>query len=145
MGVGSNRTRRIETSVLLIVLALLAVATVADVVRHTRVDHRLNADLHTWRAITGHDYRNLDLEQNIDNRGTREVVCGNTSPGGPKQRVRLCLIMTGPVQHGRRATHGGWYLPPKVDDARGHRYACFGSAKRSRLCGPAPVARKAAA
>ena len=47
------------------------------------VNHRLNADLRTWRAYTGHDYQNLavDTPAARPDARKREVVCGNTSPG----------------------------------------------------------------
>jgi hypothetical protein len=45
--------------------------------------------------------------------------------------------MTGPVIHGRRAARGGWYLPPKVQDAPASRYGCFGTATPAQFCGKA--------
>ena len=111
---GGGNTRVIETMLLLLAGLLLAIATVNDVVLQTHVNHRLVADLRTWRAYTGHDYHNLSVEQDLYGHTTREVVCGNTVPGPPKERVQLCLVITGPVAHGRRAARGGWYLPPEV-------------------------------
>ena len=105
---------------------LLAIATINDVGRQTGVNRRLVADLRTWRAYTGHDYHNLAIEQDIYGHSTREVVCGNTTPGSPKERVQLCLVVTGPVSNGRRTVRSGWYLPPKVEDLRAYRYGCFG-------------------
>lgn len=131
---GDGRRRLIETTLLLLAGLLLAIATVNDVARQTHVNHRLVADLRTWRAYTGHDYHNLSVEQDIFGHSTREVVCGNTAPGPPKERVQLCLVMTGPVSHGRRAALGGWYLPPKAEDLLHVRYACFGSARALGLC-----------
>jgi hypothetical protein len=131
---GAGNVRLITTTILVFVGLLLAVATVNDVAREVHVNHRLNADLRTWRSLTGHDYKNLTIEQNIDGRGTREVVCGNTRPGAPQTNAQLCLIMTGPVAHSRRSTLGGYYLQPYVTDQRRYRYACFGTAKRPTLC-----------
>lgn len=131
---GSGQMRLIETTLLLLAGLLLALATVNDVVLRTHTNHRLVADLRTWRTYTGHNYRNLSAEQDQRNHTTTDVVCGNTSPGAPKERVQLCLRMTGPVIHGRRAARGGWYLPPKAEDLRGYRYACFGTAKQQRAC-----------
>lgn len=129
-----SNVRLVETTVLAFIGLLLAVATIHDVARQVHVNHRLIADLHSWRTITGHDYHNLSVEQNIDGIGTREVVCGNTRPGGPKTSPQLCLIMTGPAVHNRRSALGGYYLPTKVNDQRRYRYACFGTAKRAALC-----------
>jgi hypothetical protein len=131
---GSGQMRLVETTLLLLAGLLLAIATVNDVVLRTHTNHRLIADLRTWRAYTGHDYKNLSAEQDQRNYTTNDVVCGNTSPGPPKERVQLCLQMTGPVIHGRRAAWGGWYLPPKAEDLRRYRYACFGTTKQQRAC-----------
>ncbi|MFI5009623.1 MAG: hypothetical protein ACHQDY_05040 [Solirubrobacterales bacterium] len=125
----------IETTLLVLLGVLLAVATVHDVARQTHVNQRLIVDLATWRALTGHAYHNLSVEQDRSGRTTREVVCGNTAPGAPKTRPQLCLVMTGPVVHGRREVHGGYYLPPHLlFDTPSARYACFGAAKSQGLC-----------
>jgi hypothetical protein len=131
---GGERTRLVETTLLVLAALLLALATVNDVVRQTHTNHRLVADLRTWRAYTGHPYPELSIEQDFRGFTTKEVVCGNTSPGEPATRVQVCLEIAGPVIGGRRAVHGGWYLPPKAEDLRASRYACFGSAKRARRC-----------
>jgi hypothetical protein len=131
---GTGRTRLIETTLLLLTGLLLAIATVNDVVLQTHVNHRLVADLRTWRAYTGHDYHNVAPERDIFGHTTRDYVCGNNTPGPPKERVQICLVITGPVRHGRRAVHGGWYLAPKTEDLRRNRYACFGSATTQGLC-----------
>jgi hypothetical protein len=126
---GSGRTRLVETTLLVLVAILLAVATANDVVRQTHVNERLIADLSTWRTYTGHDNHNLSIDQKVlGETSQREVVCGNTSPGGPKARTQLCLAIWGGVIGGRRTVHGGWYLPPKAEDLRAARYACFGPA-----------------
>jgi hypothetical protein len=131
---GPGRLRLIETTLLVLLGLLLAVATFNDVVRQTHVNHRLIADLATWRAYTGHPYRNISIEQELFGPASgREVVCGNTRPGAPKARTQLCLVVYGPVHGGRRTVHGGWYLPPKVEDVRAGRYGCFGEAARG-LC-----------
>jgi hypothetical protein len=131
---GSGRMRLVETTVLLLAGLLLAVATVNDVVRQTHINQRLVVDLHTWRTVTGHDYHGQSVEQDIYGHSTREVICGNTSPGAPKARVQLCLTITGPVARGLRSVHGGWYLPPRVEDLRAYRYGCFGTAIAQGRC-----------
>jgi hypothetical protein len=120
--------RAVETTVLLLIALLLAIATVNDVVRQVHVSERLVADENTWRAYTHHAYRNLVVDSE---HFPHEVVCGNTSPGEPKQRIQLCLIVTGPVVRGLRNVAGGWYLPAHVEDQASLRYACFGSATPS--------------
>jgi hypothetical protein len=127
---GSGRARLIETTLLVLAGILLATATVNDVARQTHVNHRLIADLRTWRSYTHHDYHNLSIDQKLLGESShREVVCGNTSPGAPKERTQLCLAIWGPTVKGRRVVHGGWYLRAKVEqDSRADRYGCFGPA-----------------
>ena len=136
-GAGSREggdLRAVETTLLLLAALLLVIATVNDVVRQAHVNQRLIADLATWRSHTGHRYHNLSVSQDYSEHFTREVVCGNTSPGEPKQRVQLCLVMNGPVAGGRRRVSGGWYLPARVEDEPRYRYGCFGSAPAEFGC-----------
>ena len=121
--------RLVETTLLLLAGLLLAIATVNDVVRQTGVNERLIADLSTWRHYTGHDYRNLSADQELLGIATkRDVVCGNTTPGPPKERTQICLVITGPTVAGRRHVAGGWYLlAHSEDDVAERRYGCFGS------------------
>ncbi len=123
----------IETTLLVLVGILLAVATVNDVARQTGVNHRLIADLKTWRHYTGHDFHNISVDQEALGSATqREVLCGNTSPGPPKTRTQLCLAIWGAVLDGRRTVHGGWYLPAYAEDEPSERYGCFGAAGQGR-------------
>ena len=131
---GLGSLRLVETTLLILFAVLLTVATVNDVVQQTRVNHRLVADLATWRAYTHHDYQSVGVEQDIKQHTTNDVVCGNTSPGGPKERTQLCLRLSGPVLAGRRRVTGGYYLPPRSEDLRHLRYGCFGSAVPAELC-----------
>ena len=131
---GDGRTRLIETTLLLLVGLALAIATINDVLLQTHVNHRLNADIATWRAYTGNDFKNLTVEQDQLGHTTRDTVCGNVTPGPPKERVQICLTLTGPVVGGRRAAHGGWYLPPKREDLRAYRYGCYGSTTGGKFC-----------
>ena len=59
-GLGSLRLA--EITILVLFGLFLAIATVADVVKQTHVNHRLVADLRTWRVLTGHDYHNVGAE-----------------------------------------------------------------------------------
>jgi hypothetical protein len=123
-----------ETTVLLLIALLLAIATVNDVARQTHINERLIADQKTWRAYTGRDYHNLSVSQDYTEHFTREVVCGNTAPGEPKAHIQLCLVISGPVVRGRRRVVGGWYLPPHAEDEVGYRYGCFGTAPTEFRC-----------
>jgi hypothetical protein len=131
---GGGQTRLVETTLLVLVGLFLLIATVNDLVRQTHVNHRLVADLHTWRQYTGHDYKNVSVEQDFYGHTARDIACGNVSPGAPKARTQVCIVLTGPVRAGRRAAQGGFYLPPKVDDVPRYRYGCYGSAKAAGLC-----------
>jgi hypothetical protein len=126
--------------ILVIVGLIFATATVNDVVRQTHVNHRLDADLRTWRTLTGHDYKNVALEQDVTHFTSTDVACGNTSAGAPESVPRVCLIISGAVRGGLREVRGGYYLPAYVPDLRVSRYACFGSAREASKCGLATPA-----
>jgi hypothetical protein len=132
-GLGSLRLA--ETTILILLGIFLAVATVHDVVQQTHVNHRLKADLLTWRTVTGHDYVNLATEQDVKTYSTRDIVCGNVSPGAPGERAQVCLMLTGAVVSGMRSVSGGYYLPPYKADLRANRYKCFGLAAETEMCG----------
>jgi cell division protein FtsL len=132
-----GRLWRVETLVLLLVFALLAVATINDLVRQVHVNKRLVADLATWRAYTHHDYKNVGVDQQtLGIQTKRDVVCGNTEGGAPNSKTQICLVVTGPTRPtsgGRRRVSGGWYLPPYTsDDVKSVRYGCFGSVTMGR-------------
>jgi hypothetical protein len=124
----TGTVRVIETTLLVIVGVILAVATVNDVGRQVQSNHRLIADLRTWRQYTGHDYRNISIDsETLGLDSEREILCGNTSPGAPGARTQICLAIWGPTVNGVRTVHAGWYLRPRVEDVRAQRYGCFGS------------------
>jgi hypothetical protein len=128
--------RLVETTVLVLVGVFLAVATVNDLARQTHINHRLVADLATWRQYTHHDYRNISIDQETLGLGSeREVLCGNTNPGAPGAHTQICLAIWGRVANGRRAVHGGWYTPAYVPDIPAKRYGCFGPAGQGRCPG----------
>jgi cell division protein FtsL len=130
-----SRVRLIETTLLVLIGVLLAAATINDVVRQAHVNQRLVADLSTWRQYTNHDYHNISIDQEtLGAQSQHEVLCGNTSPGPPGSKTQICLEIWGPVIDGARSVHGGWYLPPYVEDLRADRYGCFGSAVAAELC-----------
>jgi hypothetical protein len=125
---GTGRLRLIETTLLVLVGVILATATIDDVARQAGVNQRLIADLKTWRHYTRHDFHDLSISQELlgPTSTQREVVCGNTRAGPPKTTSQICLAVWGPVVDGRRAVHGGWYLPVHAEDVRVDRYGCFG-------------------
>jgi hypothetical protein len=131
-GLGSLRLA--ETTILILFGLLLAIATVNDVARQTHVNHRLIADMHTWRVATGRDYHNLTVSQDLQGHTTRDTVCGNTSPGAPKERTQVCVTLVGPTVRGERSVSGGFYLPAMAENEPTKRYACFGAARASGSC-----------
>jgi len=110
------------------------------VVLDTHTATRITADLRTWRTLTARNYHNISVEQDLEHHTTRDVLCGNTAPGPPGALPQICLIVTGPIVHGARASHGGFYLLPYTPNKRINRYACFGSAVGEDLCGRATPA-----
>jgi hypothetical protein len=124
-----------ETIVLLLVGVLLATATGNDLSRQIHTNHRLSADLSTWRHYAHRNFHSLSISQDTTGLTRNEVVCGNTSPGTPKERVQLCLLIKGPVRHGLRTVTGGWYVPPRAEDLHRYRYACFGAPVYEGRCG----------
>jgi hypothetical protein len=139
---GRGELRLIESAALVLVGLFLAVATVYDVGRAAGINHRLEADLRSWRHYTRHDYKNIVADQELLGVAThRDVVCGNTVPGPPKQRTQICLVLTGPTRGGLREVAGGWYLPARLeDDVRSARYGCFGAITQD-LCPQSPAKR----
>ena len=137
---GHGDLRRVEITILVVVGLIFATATVNDVVRQTHVNHRLDADLRTWRTITHHDYRNVSLEQDVTHFTTTRGGMRQHLPGAPESVPRVCLIISGPVRDGLREVRGGYYLPAYVPDLRISRYACFGSAREVAKCGLATPA-----
>jgi hypothetical protein len=130
---GTGQLRLIETTLLVIVAGVLATATINDLAREAGINHRLVADLKTWRHYTRHNYHNISIDQETLGADTqREVLCGNTSGGPPDAKPQLCLGIWGPVLDGRRAVHGGWYLPAYVEDLPRNRYGCFGAVGQGR-------------
>jgi hypothetical protein len=131
---GLGQLRLVETTLLVLVGVFFAVAVVNDVVLDTHVNDRLNADLRTWRAYTGHHFKNVGVEQDVLHYTTTDSVCGNTVAGPPKERTQICLQVTGPTVRGLRTARGGWYLPARREDLKRYRYGCFGPPKEEGKC-----------
>ena len=119
---------------LIAVFALLATATINDLVRQTHINTRLVADLATWRAYTHHDYKNVGVDQETMGIQTkRDVVCGNTEGGAPNSKTQVCLVVTGPGAPGAAPSQAaGTCRPYTTDDVESLRYGCFGSVTMGR-------------
>ncbi|MDE3069521.1 MAG: hypothetical protein KGJ43_02205 [Acidobacteriota bacterium] len=139
---GRGEQRLVESFALALAGLVLAVATVHDLVREVHIGQRLDADLASWKALTGASYyHNPLIEQDVKHYTTRDIVCANTVKVKPKGSVQVCFVFTGPVIHGRRAAHGGYYLiaagtdvhEPVINLPR-YAYGCFGTAVTEQLC-----------
>lgn len=130
-GRGTRRLWLVETAVLVLVGLVLAVATVNDLGRAVGINHRIGADLSTWRHYTHHDYINISVDQKtLGEDRQRDLLCGNTSAGAPGAKTQICLTISGPVANGLRTVYGGWYLAPYHPDIPANRYGCFGAGGR---------------
>jgi hypothetical protein len=146
---GRGELRFVETAVLLLIGAVLVVATFNDVGRQVHTGRRLAADLKSWKEDIGVESHNPFIEQDVRTYTTRDVVCADMTKGKPLHKTQVCLVFTGPVHAGRRTAKGGFYLlaegtdvhEPVLDRPR-YRFACFGSTVAEHLCGlskPPPV------
>ena len=136
----SRDVRAIETTILLLVGLLLAVAVVYDVAYQTRVNIRESADRATWRAFAHIQTKHLSVLP--PERGTTDIVCRSSSTvaATAAHQVRVCLVVSGPTVHGLRHIDGGFYLQPKRSDSFAYRYGCFGLPARTRFCGATSAA-----
>jgi hypothetical protein len=131
---GGGRRWLIESAILVAIGVFLAAATLHDVHRQVHINHRLIADLRTWRTYTGHHYHDISISQELLGPSEHDVACGNTTAGPPKTKMQICLAIWGPERGGVRAVHGGWYLSAHAeDDVRALRYGCFGAGSKG-LC-----------
>jgi len=132
---GLGQMRLVETTLLVLVGLVLLTATIYDVARQGRINHRLNADLETWRHYTGRDYTDISIDSStLGLTAQREILCGNTGPGKPGATTQECLMIWGPTHNGTRHVHGGWYLPRETPDEPLARYGCFGYAAAEGFC-----------
>ncbi len=132
-GSGTRRLWLVETSVLVLVGLVLAVATLNDLGRAVDINHRVGADLSTWRHYTHHDYINISVDQKtLGEDSQRDLLCGNTSAGAPGSKTQICLTISGATVDGQRSVYGGWYLAPYHPDIPANRYGCFGAGGRGR-------------
>lgn len=131
---------KIETIVLLVVAALISVASVYDLTREVKVDDRLTADIETWREVTGIKDEEVAIEQDLATYSTRDTACGSIVESKSKPSDRVCVMLEGPVVNNRRKALGGFYLPMYLPIGPNDRYGCFGSTVGERFCtyGPRP-------
>jgi hypothetical protein len=135
-GEGRGRRWRVETVVLLLLAAVIAVATVYDLTREVGVSDRLTADIETWRQVTGLHDEEVAVEQDLASYSTRDTACGDVAESTAKENAsaRICIMLVGPVSGNRRRALGGFYLPPFLPLGPHDRYGCFGSTAAEGFC-----------
>lgn len=126
--------RRAEALILVLLAALIALASVYDLTREVKVDNRLTADIETWREVTGIQDEEVAVEQDHASYSTRDTACGNLKENKFEISARMCLMLTGPVNDNRRKVLGGFYLPPYLPLGPNDRYGCFGSTVGEHFC-----------
>jgi hypothetical protein len=122
--------RRVELVVLVAVGALLAVATIGDLLRQVHLNQRFARDEHTFYAYTGYHPKSMSIWPGTNS--TRDIACAL-----PHRRthINLCLVLTGPAGAQPRTIAGGFRLPFKHADRKLYRYGCFGLAAERQWCG----------
>lgn len=133
--------RAIETTIMVLIGLLLAVAVTYDVVLQVRLNTRETADRATWRAYEHVSYVKTRLDVRTLEHGTTDFVCRSTSTVATQiaHQVRQCLMISGPTVNDRRQIDGGYYLAPKASDRFLYRYGCFGLPAERKLCGAASL------
>jgi len=133
----SRDVRTIESTILVLIGLLLAVAVVYDVVHQVRLNTRESADRATWRTFAHVSDVKTRLDVRTLERGTTDFVCRSTSTVAAiaAHQLRLCLMISGPIVDGRRHIDGGYYIPPQTSDRYAYRYGCFGLPAQRALCG----------
>ncbi len=137
---GRGELRLVEGVVLVLVGLLLAVATVDDVARQAGINHRLDADLRSWRRYTHHDYKNVGdrpgtaRRRDRARRRLRQRRSRARRTSGPRSASSSRARRRG----GLRTVAGGWYLPAKTaDDVRSSATAASGPARMVSARDPA--------
>jgi hypothetical protein len=129
-----GRRRRIEAIVLLVVAALICVATVYDLTREVKVDDRLTADIETWRQVMRIPDEEVAVEQDLVSYSTVDTACASLLESKKVVRSRVCVMMDGPIVENKRHVMGGFYLPPYLPLGPNDRYGCFGSPVSEHFC-----------
>ena len=130
----------VESAVLIVAVAVLAVATANDIGRAVHINERVTVDKHTYRyymhtrAGVTTPIRKLSVTPGTN---TKVDVACSPPPGGI--RGSSCLVIGGPPggsgpQHVRDVI-GGYSLLPNSRNRYVARYGCFGQPASDQLCG----------
>jgi hypothetical protein len=116
-----------ETFVLVVVAVVLLVAVLYDVSYDVGNDHRMAADVATWRQFVGQKPDTIWAHPVVLGH-TEDVSCGTVALGPSTQETQVCLLFVGPVRNGLRTIAAGWQLPWGDADHSYYRFSCFGPA-----------------
>ena len=133
---GSGRHVADRDDALVLVGLLLAIATVNDVVLQTHVNHRLDRrPAHVARLHRPRLQERLDRTGRLRTTRRRDVVCGNTAPGPPKERIADLPADDRPGRAAAAArSHGAGTCRRSTKTSSRYRYGCFGSTKAQGAC-----------
>jgi hypothetical protein len=129
----NRRLWRVETLVLLLVGAVIAVASFNDIGWTVDYTGRLVADQVTWRHYTQRDTPSVGVGPLVVGQ-PEDTACGDATPGPPEERTQICVLLDGPVVHGLRTVIGGWRLAARADNIPVARYDCYGAGATKALC-----------
>jgi hypothetical protein len=122
-----------ETFVLIVVGIVLSVAVIYDLSYDVGNDHRMAADVATWRLFVGQKPTTIWAHP-VQLGHTTDVSCGTVALGPAVNETQVCLLLVGPVRNGLRRIYGGWQLAWGLSDHTGYRFACFGSVVNTHWC-----------
>jgi hypothetical protein len=116
-----------ETFALIVIGIVLIVAVLYDVSYDVGNDHRMAADVATWRQFVGQKPTTIWAHPVVLGH-TEDVSCGTVALGPSATETQVCLLLVGPVRDGLRTIAAGWQLPWGDSDHSYDRFACFGPA-----------------
>jgi hypothetical protein len=123
----------LETTALVLVGVMLAVAVIYDLALDVGNDHRIAADEATWTRFTG--LKPVTIWAKPVSLGqTTDISCGSVAIGPHVRETQVCVVLVGPVRNGLRTVFGAWQLRWGVADHRADRFGCVGGAVSPKWC-----------
>jgi hypothetical protein len=106
---------------------VLLTAVIYDLSYDVGNDHRMAADVATWRLFVGQKPDKIWAKPVVLGH-TEDVSCGSVALGPSTQETQVCLLFVGPVRNGLRPIAAAWQLPWGAADHSYLRFACLGPA-----------------
>ena len=125
--------RMLETTALIVVGIVLAVAAIYDLSYDVGNDHRMAADVATWTQFTGQKPVTIWAHP-VSVGQTTDVSCGSVALGPSVNETQVCLVLVGRVRNGLRTIFGAWQLPWGDADHIADRFGCVGGAVSPKWC-----------